>query len=51
MISSELLEIEFKESSRRSFWEMFSSLVSDFENTFIAMQTMLMIFYRGLISM
>lgn len=27
MISSELLEIEFKESSRRSFWEMFSSLV------------------------
>ena len=31
MISSELLEIEFKESSRRSFWEMFSSLVSDFE--------------------
>lgn len=28
MISSELLEIEFKESSRRSFWEMFSSLVS-----------------------
>ena len=31
MISSELLENEFKESIRRPFWEMFSYMVSDFE--------------------
>lgn len=51
MISSELLEIEFKGRAADPSGKCFRPWFRILKNTFIAMQTMLMIFYRGLISM